>query len=212
MKAFGPFVLVCAVATTALAAWLAMEFRASSTLAGEDASLRRQLSLRNGIDGKNRQSSNGLAHPQRALTDNDGPVNDQAAELIRLRREVEELRQQTNELSVLQADTRATRDAIKDACKAQMTSRNKSRSTPEHSGSGQLEILEAHYGTSQSNTDVTFEMNDRMRGGALKTIAGNYLSGDPRGKNVLSIVYNFGGTVLTNQFDQDKVVVLPPSQ
>ena len=59
--------------------------------------------------------------------------------------------------------------------------------------------------------DVTDELQDRVRGDNLKAVASNNLKGDPEFGQTkhLTIEYNFGGVIMTNEFRENDMIVLP---
>jgi hypothetical protein len=111
----------------------------------------------------------------------------------------------------LRADTQATQDELKAIHLAQLASKTPHRDLSVTNGAP-FQILQADYGTEHTNMDVVDALNDRIRGGSLKTIASNKLNGDPEYGQVknLTVVYRFNGVVFTNQFREGAVVVLPP--
>jgi hypothetical protein len=216
MKATGKFVPVCMLAATCLAVCLALEGRAWLKLDSENDALRRQLSKMGEVALENRRLSNILAHASASTlpgggSDASAAMDEQAKELARLRSEMEALLQHSNEVENLRADTRATRAALKDARKAQMASCANNQASSGAANDGQFQILEARYGTDRTNMDVVSELNDRIRGNSLKMMANNKLTGDLDFGQVkhLTVVYSFGGVVMTNEFREGDVVVLP---
>lgn len=156
------------------------------------------------LAAENRQLSNLLASAS--------VTNGQAAELARLRGEVSELREATNGLARLRNDTRATREAIKKERQAQLADRVLNNSHTGTANNGMFELLAARYGTDRASADVLDELNDRIRGSRLRMIANNHLSDDldPGHAKTLTVVYRFGGLVLTNEFPEGQAVILPP--
>ena len=120
------------------------------------------------------------------------------------------LHQQSHDLDSLRADTSAAHGELKAVHDAQRAARLASRSNNANGDS--LEVLEADYGTTHSNLDVSAELGDRIRSSSLETIANNELMGDPEFgviKN-LTVIYRFGGLLMTNQFREGDFVILPP--
>jgi hypothetical protein len=78
----------------------------------------------------------------------------------------------------------------------------------------QLELLAANYWTDKTNLDVTEELRDGIRGDSVKAIAGNNLKGDPEFGQVkhLTVVYRVGGVIMTNEFRDGDLVILPKVQ
>lgn len=127
---------------------------------------------------------------------------------------MEAFHQQSDDIQSLRSDTVATRAALEEAAKVRRASRLASRTNPSAANGAPFEILEASYGTDRTNMDVIAELNDRIRGGSLKMVANNNLAGDPDFGHVksLTVVYRFSGAVLTNQFREGDVVILPPPE
>jgi hypothetical protein len=167
------------------------------------------------LAAENQRLSHALAQAQAAQT-SDTPTNlvtnPGLQELAQLRSQLNTLLQQSNDVATLHADTHAVRDALEAARQSQRASRMLHRATRDAASSAPLEILEASYGTDRTNLDVSAELNDRVQGASLKTIAGNQLAGDPDYGHTkdLIVVYRFGGQILTNQFHEGDMVVLPP--
>jgi hypothetical protein len=219
MKATGIVVLVGIFAVAGLAIGLAFECQACQKLDAENAALRRQLGKIGELTAENQRLSNLLAQANaprgtaNGATRTNGAPDGRLAELARLRSQMEARRQQSNEVTSLRGDTRATRDALEDARQALHASRVASRRNhPGAADGGPLAILEADYGTERTNREISAELNDRIRGGSLKTIADNGLAGDPDFGHVknLTVVYRFGGTLMTNQFQEGDMIILPP--
>lgn len=213
MKALG--VILCLLATVGLAVCLVSERQACQRLAAQNDALRDQLKKMAELTAENERLSNLLAQAKAARLHPDGTTgtiatNSPAAELARLRSEVAALHQQSQNLDRLRADTRATHDELKAIHDAQRASRHNSG----NANGDSFEILEADYGTTHSNLDVAAELNDRIRGGSLKTIASNGLMGDPEFGVVknLTVIYRYGGALMTNQFREGDIVILPPPE
>ena len=210
MKAIG--IIICLLAIVGLAAALMSEYQVCQQLAAQNQALRDQLKKIAGLTAENERLSNLLAQAQAARLHTDGNVatNTPSGELARLRSEVDALHQQNQDLDNLRADTRAAHDELKAVHDAQRAARLASRSSNANGDS--LEVLEADYGTTHSNLDVSAELNDRIRGGSLKAIASNELMGDPEFGVVknLTVIYRFGGLLMTNQFREGDIVILPP--
>lgn len=204
----------------ALAVGLAREHQACRELAAQNDALSRELSQMTELAGENQRLVNLLAQAKAKAHDAnpDGTISTNGAtdprleELAQLRSQVQAFQQQSNEVASLRADTRATHDAIKEAHQAQLASRKPVTRDPSANSAAPLQILEADYGTVRSNLDVSAALNDRIRSGSLKIVASNRLNGDPDFGQVknLTVVYRFGGAVMTNQFREGDIVVLPP--
>ena len=205
------------LAAVGLAVCLVLQRQARLKLDVENDVLRGRLSKMGDITAENRRLSNLLsqanARSQRPTeTTSTNVVTDEAREeLARLRSQVKALDRQSNQLEKLRGDTLATRAALEQAYSANRTNRLISHNNPPAANGASFEILEASYGTDHTNLDVSAALNDRIRNGGLKMVANNNLAGDPDYGNVksLTVVYRFGGTVLTNQFREGDIVVLP---
>jgi hypothetical protein len=139
-------------------------------------------------------------------------TDEPAAELVRLRAEVESLRQQTKEIETLRADTRDARAATEIAAKTKSASHLANSVPGSSANASQFEVLSADYWTEKTNMDVATELRDRIRGDSLKAIANNNLKGDPDFGQVkhLTVVYRSGGATFTNEFREGDFIVLPP--
>ena len=211
-------VSVCILAAAGLAAGLMLERQACQKLGAQNDALRRQLAQMAELTAENERLSSLLAQANAHGANMDGTAGTHGAtdprleELARLRRQVESFRQQNNDVESIRADTRATHDALKEAHEARLASRKPVHRDPGADNGAALEILEADYGTTRTNLEISAALNDRIRGGSLKIVAGNKLAGDPDFGQVknLTVVYRFGGAVMTNQFREGDIVVLPP--
>ena len=212
MKATNSIItLFCILAAAGLAVWLGLEHQARAKLEQENAAWRQQLSQMDKLLADNQQLSNLIAQADASPSLPRQPVgvrsetDERAKEVERLRAEVKTLRQQSQELENLRADTRQVRAA-------QPTGGQAANGSNPTAGEGsQFEILQAEYGTDHTNLDVAAELRERIRDGSLKAIASNNLKGDPEFGQVkqLTVVYRFGGATLTNQFREGDFVVLP---
>jgi DNA repair exonuclease SbcCD ATPase subunit len=194
------------LAAGSLAVCLVLEWQAVLRLTSENEALRRQLDALPALLADHQQSSNRLAHANTTATES------QAVELARLRRDVEDLRQTTNEIATLRADTRTTRESLKEAQKTQLASRAQAVAQQAAATNAPFQILAASYGSDRTNVDVLAELLDRMRGDTLKMKANirSIDDPDPGQKKLLTIVYQSDGVVMTNQFHEGEVVILPP--
>jgi predicted membrane-bound mannosyltransferase len=216
MKATGIIVPVCVLIAVGLGVCVRLEHQACLKLDAQNDVLRHELNRMAELTAENERLSNLLA--QTNATHPDGTAGTNAAtdqrleEMARLRKQVEAFRQQSNDVANLRADTRATGVALDEAAQAQRANRMASHHNSGDTNGAALAILEADYGTTQTNLDVTDAINDRIRGGNVKMIASNRLGGDPDFGQVknLTVVYRFGGAVFTNQFREGDIVVLPP--
>lgn len=200
-----------------LAVCLVLDHRACLKLDAENDVLRDQLSKMGEVTAENQRLSNLLsqANAQRQSPTGMGTnvvTDEPREELARLRSQLEELRGQSNKIENLRADTRATQAALDQAHTAHRTDRMANRNNPVATSDESFQVLQASYGTDHTNLDVSAELNDRIRNGGLKMIANNNLAGDPDFGIVksLTVVYRSGGSLMTNQFREGDVVILPP--
>ena len=218
MKAINVIHFTCLFAAAGLAVCLAFERRAVDQLDLQNKILRRQLSGMDAAVAENRRLSGLALETNHSPTRSTGQVampsapEDRSRELLRLRTEVTALRQRSNEIETLRADTRqarAARDSALNATTADRAANNYNATAPDGS---QFEIVRADYWTARTNVDVAPELRDRVRSGGLKAIASNNLKGDPDFGQVknLTIVYRFRGVTMTNEFREGDYIVLPP--
>ena len=212
-----PVTIIWIVAGAGLAVCLALERQASLKLERENNGLRERLSQSDKLVAENQRLSNLLAEtnglparPNRSADVSLATV-EPAKELVRLRGEVDALRQQSKEIETLRANTREVRATAETALKtenANLAANNRGATTDTGS---QFELLSADYGTGNTNLDVTAELRERIRGDSLKAIASNNLKGDPDFGQVkhLTVVYRVGGVTMTNEYREGDFVVLP---
>jgi hypothetical protein len=218
MKARGIIVTLGILVAAALAVCLALEYQAARELTAQNEALRRQLGQMAELTAENERLGHLLAQANAEGTNPDGTmstngaIDSRSGELARLRRQMEAFQQQSNDVISLRADTLATRGALKEAHQAQLASQKPARHDAGSNNGAALEILEADYGTARTNLEISAALNDRIRNGSLKIMAGNKLGGDPDFGQVknLTVIYRYGGVVMTNQFREGDVVVLPP--
>ncbi len=210
-------VLTCSIAAAALAAGLALESQACRKLGAENNDLRDQLHKMGELTAENQRLSNLLfqtnherQHAIGTTNTNAAPVGERA-ELEQLRSEIGQFSQRSNEVESLRADTLATSAALKEAHDAHRNRRTTSHNNTTANGSS-FQVLSAGYGTENTNQDVAAELNDRIHNGSLKMVANNNVAGDPDPGHVksLTVVYRSGGMLMTNQFHEGDVVILPP--
>lgn len=191
---------------------LVLEIQACRKLEAQNDTLRRQLDKMAALIAENQRLSNLLAQANTSLPRTNVPTDGRLEELARLREQAKELHADVNNAERLRADTIAARVALDEARKARRASRQASLPDPGGSSDAPFEIVSAQYGTDKTNMDVTAELNDRIHGGNLKAIASNNLNGDPDFGTVknLTLIYRYGGVLMTNQFREGDMIILPP--
>jgi len=210
LKADRIIVPLCVLAGLALMVCLILERQACLKLAAQNDALRSQLERMAALTADNQRLSNLLAHAAAPRTN--ATADERLAELARLRQQSKDLQDGTTNADSLRRDTVALRAALEDGRKVRRASRQaalQDRGTP---NDGSLQILSAQYGTDRTNMDVASVLNDRIRGGGLKAFASNNLNGDPDPGKVknLTVIYRSGGTLMTNQFREGDMIILPP--
>jgi hypothetical protein len=202
-----------------LAVYLALERQAALKLNQENEGLRQLLSEMDELAAENRRLSNLVAEmdrlparPERAAT-GEMSAPSEKEELVRLRGEVEGLREQTKEIENLRANTPEAGTAAETTLKTRGNQAADGQFATTANAS-QLEVLSADYGTDRTNLDVSAELRARIRGDSLKAMASNNLKGDPDFGQVkhLTVVYRFGGVTMTNEFREGDVIILPKEQ
>jgi hypothetical protein len=218
MKATGTMVsVICALAGAGLAIGVAVERHASFKLAQENRALQQRLSPMDKLIAENQRLSNLVAQAEGSPS---GPnrrvavpsaTDERAKELVRLRKEVVALRQQSKEIESLREDTRQARATRENSLKSQNAGRSARTGSGTSANGSQLEILQAQYWTANTKMDVTDALSERIRGDGLKAVASNNLKGDPEFGQVkhLTVVYQFGGVTRTNEFREGDLVILP---
>ena len=205
------------MAAAGLAIGVGVERQARLRLGQENRALHQQLSQMDGLIAESQRLSNLVAQANGSPSQPNGQsgapsaTDERLKEIVRLRGEVEGLRQQSQEIETLRADTRQVRTAQENALKAKNAGQAaQSNSGPTSNGS-QLEILKADYWTDRTNMDVAAELRERIRGDSLKAVASNNIKGDPEFGQVkhLTVVYRFGGVTRTNEFREGDLVILP---
>jgi hypothetical protein len=205
------------LAIAALTIGLALEYQAIGKLDAKNNVLRGQLRKMDELSAENQRLSNPLISTSGERSQSIGVANTNVAstgdqaELARLRGELEQFSQRSNEVATFRADTRATLAALQAAHDAHLTNRTASHNNTSAAGSS-FEVLTASYGTDTTNLDVAAELNDRILNGGLKMIANNNMAGDPEYGKVksLTVIYRSGGKLMTNQFREGDLVNLPP--
>lgn len=217
--AFSKLNLLCGFTAVGLAVWMLGERRAWSGVDHANRSLRQQLSQMDGLLADNNRLlaqvtvGSGPSSPTNQASDTASAIDEPAKELLRLRGEVEVLREESKTIETLREDTRHARAAAQETA-AQNTSGNPAQrqNSASNSSGSKLQILRAVYGTDNAQVDVTDELQDRIHGDQLKAIASNNIKGDPEfGKTKqLTLEYSYGGVTFTNQFTEGALVLLPP--
>jgi hypothetical protein len=210
-------VLFCILTAVGLAIGVVVERQAGSNLAQQNKLLRQQLSLGDALIAENRRLSNLVVEARGSSSTtarhSAAPIaaDERMKELVRLRGEVEALRQQSQEVEDLRADTRQLRLVEPNAPREQSTGPAGKGGNGTLVNGSPFEILRAEYGTERTNLDVAVELGDRIRGDGLKAVVSNNLKGDPDFGQVkrLTVVYRFGGVTKTNEFREGDVIELP---
>src|SRR6266404_3538752 len=115
--------IICILAAAGLAIYLTLKRQASLKLEREDNGLRLRLSQMDELVAENQRLSslvaeaNGLPSRSNRPADVSLATDDPSNELVRLRGEVEALRQQSKEIETLRANTREVRAAAETALK-----------------------------------------------------------------------------------------------
>jgi hypothetical protein len=210
--------ILCIPIAAAVAVCLALERRASLKLTEENNSLRQQLSQMDQLFAENLRLSNlvaeasGSPSPANRAAELFPATDEPAKELVRLRGEVAALQEQNKEIQQLQANTLEARVTAETALKTKPI--NPAGDDPTAPNGSGFELLGANYWTDTTNLDVTAELRARIRGDSLKAIASNNLKGDPEFGQTkhLTVVYRFGGVIMTNAFREGDLVILPKEQ
>jgi hypothetical protein len=202
--------LIYSLMFAVLACWLLAERRACAQLHQEKMALFERLSEAAETLAQNQRSPDLAVTAGNDLAGSDGPLAASPisadVELLRLRREVAGLLRRHQEAESLREDTRQTRSTMAERRKADRAARRAAR------GDGsRLEIVKAEYWTENVRMEVTDELEDRIRGNALKAMVGNKIKGDPEfGKpKRLTIAYKMDGVMRTNEFREGEPVIIP---
>jgi hypothetical protein len=210
--------ILCILTAAVLAVCITFERQASARLNQQNTALRQPLSQMDMLLAESQRLSNLVANaklsPQRPNQPSPSPTpaDEPGGELLRLRAEVEALRQQSKEIDTLRADSREARAAAESAAKTKNANPLANSVSGGSADAARFEVLSADYWTQNTNMDVGDELRQRIRGDSLKAIASNNLKGDPDFGQVknLTVVYRFGGTTFTNEFREGDFIVLPP--
>jgi hypothetical protein len=209
--------IICILAAAGLAIWVVVERQARFKLDQENKALHQQLSPMDEIIAENQRLSNLVAHANGSQSGRSEQLkapavpDERAKELLRLRGEVDGLRQQNKEIETLREDTREVRAARENGLKMQNAGQAARSNSGLTSNGSQLEVLKAEYWTDNARMDVAAELRERIRGDGLKAVASNNIKGDPEFGQVkhLTVVYRLAGVTRTNEFREGDLVVLP---
>ena len=209
--------ITCILAAAGLVIWVTVEHQARFKLDQENRTLLQQLSPMDELLVENQRLSNLVAQANGPQPGRNEPLNapaaadERAKELLRLRGEVEALRQQSKEIENLREDTRQVRAARENSLKTQKAGQAAGSTGRLTSNGTQLEIVKAEYWTDRTNMDVAAELRERIRGDGLKAVASNNIKGDPEFGQVkhLRVVYRLDGVTRTNEFREGDLVILP---
>jgi hypothetical protein len=209
--------LLCGLAAMGLAVWLLGERRAWSGVDHANEGLRQQLNQMDALLADNRRllalvPESGPSAPPNQGSDTMSAMNEPAKELLRLRGEVEVLREESKAIETLREDTRRTRAALETTTPSTSSNLGQRQNSAGDSSGSKLQILRAVYGTANAQVDVTDELQNRIRGDQLKAIASNNIKGDPEFGQLkhLTIEYSYAGVTFTNHFTEGAFVELPP--
>ena len=200
----GTFYAAAVVGVTIL---LGVEHEGRLRIGEENTALRRSLDQMASVAAEHERLSNLLAQANAAPS----IAEERLKELLRLRSEVDALRQQSKEIEALREDTRRARAAQADRLKAQNGGQALNTASGPAATESRLQILKAEYWTENARMDVTDALRNRIRGDSLKAIASNNLNGDPEFGQVkhLTVEYRFAGVTMTNEFREGDFIVLP---
>lgn len=209
--------IICILAAAGLAIWVVVERQARFKLDQENRALRQQLSPMDECIAENQRLSNLVAQANGSQSRRNEQLkaplatDERAKELLRLRGEVEALRQQSKEIETLREDTRQVRAARETGLKTQNAGQAAKSNSGLTSSGSQLEVLKAEYWTDNARMDVAAELRERIRGDGLKAVASNNIKGDPEFGQVkhLTIEYSLAGVTLTNEFREGDLVTIP---
>ena len=210
------FTIVCTLAAAGMALRVAVEHETRVRLDQQDSALRERLSERAeapaGTDERFARTGTLVGTAERFAPAGAPPgTARQLQELVRLRGEVESLRQQSKEIETLREDTRQVRAAQQGAPVSQSAAQAATMSSGIVTNGSELEILQAEYWTTNAKFDVTGELTARLNTNGPPAVANNDLKGDPElgVTKRLTVVYRVGGVTLTNEFREGQPVILP---
>ena len=209
--------IIWGLVVLALGVCLHAERSACVELARQNAALRRKLAPLETLSAEHQRLSRRVdqmdhspAHARR-LSEPPQLTQADAAELSRLRAEIDLLRQETNEIGTLRKDTQELHAALESNLKNQITGSKAQSEIRTTATNSHFEILNAEYWTDRARMDVTEELRDRVRGDSLKTMASNNIKGDPEFGQTkhLTIEYRVGNVIMTNEFREGDLIILP---
>jgi hypothetical protein len=211
------FIIICLLAAAGLALRVAAERETRIRLDQQGSALREQLSQMDQVIAENQRLSNLVAQakdsPARPTSRPEVPLSTdvRSKELVRLRGEVEALRQQSKEIAALREDTRQVRAAQNSVPVTQSAGQVAATSSGTATNGSQFEILKAEYWTEKATLDVTGELTRKVLGEATNVVANNDLKGDPDLGHTkrLTVVYRIGDVTRTNEFREGQPVIFP---
>jgi hypothetical protein len=211
MKTRTLITIIYSLTIAVMAVWLLIEHSACGQIHRENTELLRHLNEATEKLAENQRRADRTASATDQVSDANGaslaassPGAD--GEMQQLRGEIAKLLELHQQAESLREDSRQTREALENRRKEDRAARRAA------SGSvSALQIIKAEYWTDNKRMDVTDELQDRVRGDNLKAVASNNLKGDPEFGQTkhLTIEYNFGGVIMTNEFRENDMIVLP---
>jgi hypothetical protein len=139
--------IICILAAAGLAIWVVVERQARFKLDQENKALHQQLSPMDEIIAENQRLSNLVAHANGSQSGRSEQLkapavpDERAKELLRLRGEVDGLRQQNKEIETLREDTREVRAARENGLKMQNAGQAARSNSGLTSNGSQLEVI-----------------------------------------------------------------------
>ena len=209
--------IVCTLAAAGLAIRVAVEHETRVGLDQQDNALREHLSQMDQVIAENQRLSNLVAQASSSpsqpseRSEAPSPTDERLKELVRLRGEVEALRQQSKEIETLREDTRQVRAAQQNGPVTPSAGQAATMGSGITTNGPELQILSAEYWTDKARMEVTGVLAEKLRGAVTNVVANNDLNGDPDLGHVkhLTVVYQVGGVTRTNEFREGEPVVLP---
>src|SRR5207249_10519335 len=139
--------IICTLAAAGLVIYLALERQASRKLERENNGLRQRLSQMDELAAENQRLSNlvaeanGLPSRPNRLAEVSPATDDPSKELVRLRGEVEALREQNKQIETLRANTREVRAAAEAALKTKSLNEAANSHSATTANGSQFELL-----------------------------------------------------------------------